>query len=171
MSESNTPAKRTRSKSTTDKSPSSRTRSAKAYPSQKEQENEAAAPPQKKKRASSSISIAPSTKFVQDDESEGTEEPLTQPLNEIVNIDAEDKRDTSEEREEKMGSSSINVTAASSVEEANSTSQLFADSSEDSNNNSDESKIATEKSVLQTSPSSPSRSVFSETDIIQLTCK
>ena len=121
MSESNTPAKRTRSKSTTAESPASRTRSAKAYLSQKDQEHEAAAPPQKKKRASSSISIAPSTKFVQDDKSEGTEEPLTQPPNEIVNIDAEDKRDTSEKREEKMGSSSINVAAASSEEEANST--------------------------------------------------
>ena len=91
MSESNTPAKRTRSKSTTAESPSSRARSAKAYPSQKEQEHKAAASPQRKKRASSSISIAPSTKFVQDDGSEGTKEPLTQPPNEIVNIDAEEK--------------------------------------------------------------------------------
>ena len=32
-------------------------------------------------------------------------------------------------------------------------------------------KNATEKSASQTSPSSSSRSVFSETDIIQLTCK
>ena len=94
MSESNTPAKRTRSKSTTAESPSSRTRS-------KEQEHKAAAPPQKKKRASSLISISPSTKFVQVDKSDGTEEPLTQPPN------------ASEEREEKMGSSSINVAAAS----------------------------------------------------------
>ena len=70
-----------------------------------------------------------------------------------------------------MGSSSINVAAASSVEEANSTSQLFADSSEDSNNNSNEMKNATEKSASQMSPLSSSRSVFSETNIIQLTCK
>ena len=91
MSESNTPAKRTRSKSTTAESPASRTRSTKAYPNQKEQEHEAAAPPQKKKRASSPESIAPSTKSVQDDESEQIEKPLTQPPTEIVNIDAEEK--------------------------------------------------------------------------------
>ena len=77
MSESKTPAKKTRSKSTTVESPSSRTRSATAYPNQKEQEHKATVPPQKKKRASSPISVAPSTKFVQDDESQGTEEPLT----------------------------------------------------------------------------------------------
>ena len=92
MSESNTPAKRTRSQSTTAESPASRTRSAKAYPNQKEKEHEATAPPQKKKRASSPEFVAPSTKFVQDDESEQMEEPLTQPPTEIVNMDAEDKR-------------------------------------------------------------------------------
>ena len=170
MSESNTPAKRTRSKSTTAESPASRTRSAKAYQNQKEREHRGAAPPQKKKRVSSPESVAPSTKFVQDDESEKIKEPLTQPPTEIVNIDAEEKGNTPEGREEKMGSSSTNVTAASSEEEANSTSQLFSYSSEDYNNNSNESKNATKKSALQTSPSSPSRSVFSETDIIQLTC-
>ena len=67
-----------------------------------------------------------------------------------------------------MGSSSQNVLAAFSGQEANSTFHFFTDS-DDSNNDDNESQNTTKKSASQTSPSSPSRGVTSGTDMIQLT--
>ena len=69
-----------------------------------------------------------------------------------------------------MGSSSPNVLAAFSGQEANSTFHLFTDS-DDSNNDDNESQNTTKKNASHMSPLSLPRGVFSETNIIQLICK